>query len=85
MAREPIVQGGNAGDDDRQRDARCGRVLRSHWPKRSCSWLEIVLKACKKLKEPLSHSLRWPWIGKDNLRHRPAQRTRHHHQYQWPR
>src|SRR5436190_22224355 len=60
MAREPIVQGGNAaGDDDRQRDAALRpRFLREVIGQKAIvQRLEIVLKACKKLKEPLSHIL----------------------------
>jgi Holliday junction DNA helicase RuvB len=60
MAREPIVQGGNAGGgDDRQRDAALRpRFLREVIGQKAVvQRLEIVLKACKKLKEPLSHIL----------------------------
>src|SRR5437764_3589591 len=60
MAREPIVQGGNApGDDDRQREAALRRrFLREVIGQKAIvQRLEIVLKACKKLKEPLSHIL----------------------------
>src|SRR4051812_1816080 len=61
MAREPIVQGGSAvaGDDDRQRDAALRpRFLREVIGQRAVvQRLEIVLKACKKLKEPVSHIL----------------------------
>src|SRR6185436_13269250 len=60
MAREPIVQGGNApGEDDRQRDAALRpRFLREVIGQKAIvQRLEIVLKACKKLKEPLSHIL----------------------------
>src|SRR4051812_39967800 len=61
MAREPIVQGGSAvaGDDDRQRDAALRpRFLREVIGQRAVvQRLEIVLKACKKLKEPISHIL----------------------------
>jgi Holliday junction DNA helicase RuvB len=60
MAREAIVQGGTpGGDDDRQRDAALRpRFLREVIGQKSVvQRLEIVLKACKKLKEPLSHIL----------------------------
>src|SRR6185436_2964868 len=60
MAREPIVQGGNApGEDDRQRDAALRpRFLREVIGQKAIvQRLEIVLKACKKLKEPMSHIL----------------------------
>ncbi len=61
MAREPIVQGGNAAaaGDDRQRDAALRpRFLREVIGQKSVvQRLEIVLKACKKLKEPMSHIL----------------------------
>ncbi len=61
MARETIVQGGAvpAGDDDRQRDAALRpRFLREVIGQKAVvQRLEIVLKACRKLKEPLSHIL----------------------------
>src|SRR3954465_416934 len=63
MAREPIVQGGQggngAGDEDRQRDAALRpRFLREVIGQKAVvQRLEIVLKACKKLKEPVSHIL----------------------------
>jgi Holliday junction DNA helicase RuvB len=58
MAREPIVSSQNA-EDDRQRDA----ALRPKWLREVVGQtavvdrLNIVLKACKKLKEPMSHIL----------------------------
>ena len=58
MAREAIVQGGGASED-KERDA----ALRPRWlrevigQKAVVRRLEIVLNACKKLKEPLSHIL----------------------------
>src|SRR5215475_1008071 len=57
MAREAVVQGNP--DEDRQRDA----ALRPRWlrevigQKAVVQRLGIVLSACKKLKEPLSHIL----------------------------
>src|SRR3984893_15495853 len=58
MPREPIVSAQNP-DDDRQRDA----ALRPKWrregvgQKEVVQRLNIVLNACKKLKEPMSHIL----------------------------
>jgi Holliday junction DNA helicase RuvB len=58
MPREPVVQGGGS-DDDRQRDA----ALRPRWlrevigQKKVVQRLGIVLKSCKKKKEPLAHIL----------------------------
>jgi Holliday junction DNA helicase RuvB len=58
MPREPIVTSQNA-EEDRQRDA----ALRPKWlreivgQKAVVQRLNIVLKACKKLKEPMSHIL----------------------------
>src|SRR5256714_12424377 len=58
MAREAVVQAGTP-DDDRQRDV----ALRPRWLREVIGQravvqrLSIVLKACKKLKEPLSHIL----------------------------
>jgi Holliday junction DNA helicase RuvB len=61
MAREPIVQGGSptGGGDDRQRDAALRpRFLREVIGQKAVvQRLEIVLRACKKLKEPMSHIL----------------------------
>lgn len=60
MAREPIVQGGNTvGEDERQRDSALRpRFLREVIGQKAVvQRLEIVLKACKKLKEPVSHIL----------------------------
>src|SRR6266571_2823406 len=60
MAREAIVQGGDsAPGDDRQRDAALRpRFLREVIGQKSVvQRLGIVLNACKKLKEPLSHIL----------------------------
>src|SRR5207249_11068485 len=58
MAREPIVQG-NQGENPRERDA----ALRPRWLREVIGQravvqrLNIVLNACKKLKEPMSHIL----------------------------
>jgi Holliday junction DNA helicase RuvB len=58
MARQPIVQG-NGDEESRQRDM----ALRPRWmrevigQKAVAQRLNIVLNACKKLKEPLSHIL----------------------------
>jgi Holliday junction DNA helicase RuvB len=60
MARQPVVKGDTPGDDEaRQRDV----ALRPRWlrevigQKAVVQRLGIVLNACKKLKEPLSHIL----------------------------
>src|SRR5438132_4576431 len=59
MARQPIVQGSATNDDAPERDA----ALRPRWlrevigQKSVVQRLGIVLNACKKLKEPLSHIL----------------------------
>ncbi|MBI3410834.1 MAG: Holliday junction branch migration DNA helicase RuvB [Planctomycetes bacterium] len=59
MAREAIVQGDNAADEEKKRDA----VLRPRLLKEVIGQkavvqrLGIVLNACRKLKEPLSHIL----------------------------
>src|SRR5260370_13509231 len=58
MPRETVVQG-NAPNEDRERDA----ALRPRWlrevigQKAVVQRLGIVINACKKLKEPLSHIL----------------------------
>ena len=62
MAREAIVQGsggGDGGDEDRLRDAALRpRLLREVIGQKAVvKRLGIVLNACKKLKEPLSHIL----------------------------
>lgn len=59
MARQAIVQSDGAGDDDRARDAALRpRLLKEVIGQRSIvRRLGIVLNACKKLKEPLSHIL----------------------------
>ena len=61
MAREPIVHGGQPEDADeqRRRDAalRPKRLREVIGQKAVVQRLEIVLNACKKLKEPLSHIL----------------------------
>ena len=59
MAREPIVQGSGGGDEDRLRDvALRPRFLREVIGQKAVvQRLGIVLNACKKLKEPLSHIL----------------------------
>src|SRR3954471_3070999 len=59
MARQPIVQQSSGDDEDRKRDA----ALRPRWlrevigQKAVVQRLGIVLNACRKLKEPLSHIL----------------------------
>jgi Holliday junction DNA helicase RuvB len=59
MPREAVVQPGPPPDEDRQRDA----ALRPRWlrevigQKAVVQRLSIVLNACRKLKEPLSHIL----------------------------
>src|SRR3984957_12258904 len=59
MAREAVVQGNAGGDEDRARDV----ALRPRWLREVIGQravvqrLGIVLNACKKLKEPLSHIL----------------------------
>lgn len=60
MARQPIVQGApEGGDDEKKRDAALRpRLLREViGQKPVVQRLEIVLNACRKLKEPLSHIL----------------------------
>jgi Holliday junction DNA helicase RuvB len=60
MARQPIIQGAAPnGDDDKRRDAALRpRLLREViGQKPVIQRLEIVLNACRKLKEPLSHIL----------------------------
>src|SRR5438045_7942342 len=59
MPREPIVQGPGNGDEDKKRDAALRpRLLREVIGQKSVvQRLGIVLNACKKLKEPLSHIL----------------------------
>src|SRR5436309_50871 len=59
MAREAIVRGDNAGEEDKKRDAALRpRLLREVIGQKSVvQRLGIVLNACKKLKEPLSHIL----------------------------
>src|SRR6266705_633268 len=58
MAREPVVQS-NVPSEDRERDA----ALRPRWlrevigQKAVVQRLGIVINACKKLKEPVSHIL----------------------------
>src|SRR5919204_53118 len=58
MAREAVVQA-DMPDDDRQRDAALRpRLLREVIGQKAVvQRLGIVLKACRKLKEPLSHIL----------------------------
>src|SRR5580704_1606869 len=59
MAREAVVQGAGGGDDDRARDV----ALRPRWLREVIGQravvqrLGIVLNACKKLKETMSHIL----------------------------
>lgn len=59
MPRETIVSGGPPGDDDRQRDAALRPKLLKEviGQKAVVQRLGIVLNACRKLKEPLSHIL----------------------------
>src|SRR5271156_3199832 len=71
MARQAIVQGG--GDEQKQRDA----ALRPRWLREVVGQravvqrLNIVLNACKKLKEPLPHILfdGPPGLGKTTFAH----------------
>src|SRR5712671_162737 len=59
MVRQAIVQGNGDGDDDKRRDA----ALRPRWlrevigQKAVVQRLRIVLNACQRFKEPLSHIL----------------------------
>src|SRR3954449_5219282 len=59
MAREPVVQAQQQPEEDRERDA----ALRPRWLREVIGQqavvrrLNIVLRACKKLKEPLAHVL----------------------------
>ena len=59
MVRQAIVQGDGASDDDKRRDAALRpRLLREVIGQKAVvQRLGIVLNACKKLKEPLSHIL----------------------------
>src|SRR5438445_10104192 len=59
MAREAIVHGNNQEDEDKKRDAALRpRLLREVIGQKAVvQRLGIVLNACKKLKEPLSHIL----------------------------
>src|SRR5580765_1310130 len=59
MARQPIVQGDPPGDDDKRRDAALRpRLLREVIGQQPVQQrLEILLRAAKKLQEPLSHML----------------------------
>ncbi len=59
MAREAIVQGDKPDDEEKRRDAALRpRFLREVIGQKSVvERLGIVLRACKKLKEPLSHIL----------------------------
>ena len=59
MARQPIVQGPPEGDDPKQRDAalRPRRLTEIIGQKAVVERLGIVLDACRKMKEPLSHIL----------------------------
>src|SRR5258708_20475220 len=59
MAREAIVHGTDLDDDDKKRDvALRPRLLREVIGQKSVvQRLGIVLNACKKLKEPMSHVL----------------------------
>jgi Holliday junction DNA helicase RuvB len=59
MARQPIVQGSDSSDEQKQRDA----ALRPRWlrevigQKAVVQRLGIALNACRKLKEPMAHIL----------------------------
>src|SRR5262249_38207499 len=59
MARQPIVQNGGNGDDEKSRNAALRpRPLREGIGQQSVKQrLEILLKAAKKLREPMSHML----------------------------
>ena len=60
MARQPIVQNDTpGGDDDKKRDAALRpRFLREIIGQNSVKQrIEILLKAAKKLQEPMSHML----------------------------
>src|SRR3954447_23025708 len=59
MARQPVVKSNEDGDEDRKRDvALRPRFLREViGQKPVVQRLEIVLNACRKLKEPVSHIL----------------------------
>src|ERR1041384_7296876 len=59
MPREAVVQGNDDGEEERRRDAALRpRTLREVIGQKAVvQRLEIVLKACRKLKEPLSHVL----------------------------
>ncbi len=59
MAREPILQGEGQSDEDKRRDAALRpRFLREVIGQKAVvQRLNIVLNACKKLKEPLAHIL----------------------------
>jgi Holliday junction DNA helicase RuvB len=59
MARQPIVQGENLNDDDKKRDAALRpRFLREVIGQESVKRrLEILLRAARKLQEPMSHML----------------------------
>ena len=59
MARQPIVQGNNNPDEQKQRDAalRPRRLAEVIGQKAVVQRLGIAINACKKLKEPLSHIL----------------------------
>jgi len=59
MARQALVQGSAPDDDDRKRDAalRPRRLTEVIGQKSIVRRLNIVLNACKKLNEPLSHIL----------------------------
>jgi Holliday junction DNA helicase RuvB len=59
MARQPIVQNGGSGDDEKSRNAALRpRLLREVIGQQSVKQrLEILLRAAKKLREPMSHML----------------------------
>src|ERR1043166_1861268 len=59
MARQPIVTSNGEGDDDKKRDAALRpRFLREVIGQQPVKQrLEILLRAAKKLQEPLSHML----------------------------
>src|SRR5262245_60130142 len=59
MARETIIDGSGSDDEDKKRDAALRpRLLKEVIGQQSVvKRLDVVLRACKKLKEPLSHIL----------------------------
>lgn len=58
MARQAIVTGNGPGDEDQQNAALRPKLLREVIGQQAVvKRLEVVLRACRKLKEPLSHIL----------------------------